>query len=278
MKHAESMVREHFAGCSTLQKDFSTGGGFTLVEIAVVLVVIGLLVGGVLVARDLVHLAQVHRQVGQFAQYNTAVNVFRDRYRALPGDLPAADAASLGFTSRTGDEGRGDGNSLIEGCQNFTQAPGEPFTLGCEMLLFWSDLSFGGLIAGQFSVATDDYLNVASFDDALQFLPPTLLGHGTVLPMSCPYSGRWYAAQRFHAVQNGIGIAYDALWTAVDAHAIDAKMDDGLPLSGSVRASLYASPDQMCRLNPEPAPYCMAVDETYDISSPSGCALWARMN
>ncbi len=89
--------------------------GFTLVELAIVLVVIGLIAGGVLVGRDLINAAGVRAQVGQIEKYQTAVNAFRLKYNGLPGDLLASDAVQLGFVARAGGASDGDGNGLIEG-------------------------------------------------------------------------------------------------------------------------------------------------------------------
>src|SRR5579883_2923623 len=106
---------------SSMQTITSPGkreGGFTLIELSIVLVIIGLIVGGVLVGQDLIRAAQVRATISQIEKYNTAVNTFYGKYNALPGDIPAAQVAKLGFTvtaTRAGTQGRGDGNGLIEG-------------------------------------------------------------------------------------------------------------------------------------------------------------------
>jgi prepilin-type N-terminal cleavage/methylation domain-containing protein len=92
--------------------------GFTLIELSIVLVIIGLIVGGVLVGQDLINASHVLAQVAQITKYNTAVNTFQLKYGYLPGDIPASEVAPLGFTAapvRAGIAGRGDGNGLIEG-------------------------------------------------------------------------------------------------------------------------------------------------------------------
>ena len=89
--------------------------GFTLIELSIVLVIIGLIVGGVLVGQDLIRAAAVRAQVSQIEKYNTAVNTFRDKYGALPGDIQDPAASSFGFTPRGQLAGEGDGNGVIEG-------------------------------------------------------------------------------------------------------------------------------------------------------------------
>lgn len=74
--------------------------GFTLIEMSIVLVVIGLIVGGVLVGQDLIRAAGVRATITQIEKYNTATNTFREKYGALPGDINGNIALSFGFTGR----------------------------------------------------------------------------------------------------------------------------------------------------------------------------------
>ena len=61
--------------------------GFTLIELSIVLVIIGLLVGGVLEGQDLIKAAQIRSTISQFEQFDAAVNTFRTKYNNLPGDV-----------------------------------------------------------------------------------------------------------------------------------------------------------------------------------------------
>jgi prepilin-type N-terminal cleavage/methylation domain-containing protein len=90
--------------------------GFTLIELSIVLVIIGLVIGGVLVGRDLIDTAANRAAIAQIEQYRAATQAFRVKYGGLPGDYQATKAAQAGFTSRSGAAGHGDGNMLIEGC------------------------------------------------------------------------------------------------------------------------------------------------------------------
>src|ERR1700712_5355694 len=94
--------------------------GFTLIELSIVLVIIGLIVGGVLVGQDLIRAAEIRATISQIEKFNTAVNTFRGKYNAIPGDMNLSTAITFGFatTNRaTGaaTAGQGDGNGLLDG-------------------------------------------------------------------------------------------------------------------------------------------------------------------
>lgn len=93
---------------------------------SIVLVIIGLIVGGVLVGQDLIRAAGVRATISQIEKYNTAVNTFRGKYGALPGDLNASVATQFGFAARGPFAGEGDGNGVIEGIRrNLSTCPSQ---------------------------------------------------------------------------------------------------------------------------------------------------------
>lgn len=63
-----------------------TKNGFTLVELSIVLVIIGLLIGGILVAQSLIDSTKIQSQIRQFQQFDIAINSFRSKFGQLPGD------------------------------------------------------------------------------------------------------------------------------------------------------------------------------------------------
>src|ERR1039458_9134105 len=89
--------------------------GFTLIELSVVLVIIGLIVGSVLVGQSLISAAGVRATIAQIEKYNTAANTFREKYGYLPGDIKDPDASSFGLAARGQYAGEGDDNGVIEG-------------------------------------------------------------------------------------------------------------------------------------------------------------------
>src|SRR5450830_427175 len=81
--------------------------GFSLVEIAIVLVIIGLLLGGILKGQEMITQAKIKNVVNDFNGITAAINSYQDRYRALPGDdLNAAGRWGTGVIS-------GDGNGVF---------------------------------------------------------------------------------------------------------------------------------------------------------------------
>ena len=97
--------------------------GFTLIELSIVLVVIGLIVGGILVGQDLIKAAEVRAQIGQINEYNTAVNTFRGKYGYLPGDIPDPYATQFGFQTRGAYPGQGDGDGMITAYNGYSGPP-----------------------------------------------------------------------------------------------------------------------------------------------------------
>ena len=63
---------------------------FSLVELSIVLVILGLLVGGILTGQSLIRAAELRSVTTEFSQYQTAVMTFRDKYFAIPGDMKNA--------------------------------------------------------------------------------------------------------------------------------------------------------------------------------------------
>ena len=143
----------------------SRRSGFTLIELSIVLVIIGLVVGGVMVGKDLIYAARIRAQITQIEKYNTAVNTFNVKYNAIPGDMEASVAAANGFATRAGTEGRGDGNGLLEG-----SASGSSNVCG-ETALFWNDLVTAGLIGENIAKTTTATIAQGDTDGDLLHCP-----------------------------------------------------------------------------------------------------------
>jgi prepilin-type N-terminal cleavage/methylation domain-containing protein len=231
-----------------------TRGGFTLIELSIVLVIIGLLVGAVLVGQSLISAAALRAQITQIEKYNTAVNTFRVKYDGLPGDLPNPYASSFGFVARGTQPGQGDGNGVIEGgvvLNGFGTHCGYSEGAG-ETATFWEDLSTAKLIEGNFNTATSNTaasnITATSTPSLSAYVPEAKLGGGNYVYV---WSGGYSAngtdctagdGHNYFGVSNIGKMNSDAFYstaltmTVSQAFAIDKKMDDGLPQSGNVIA------------------------------------------
>ena len=123
-------------------------GGFTLVEIAIVLVIIGLLLGGVLKGQELINSAKVKNFATDFRNIPLYIYGYQDKFKALPGDDPAVATTHLGATvngvtvvKASTPTGSVQGNGVIEGAWNSNVQTD-------ESILFWQHVRLAGLAAG----------------------------------------------------------------------------------------------------------------------------------
>ncbi len=201
-------------------------GGFTLVELSIVLVIIGLIVGGVLVGQDMIRAAEIRATVAQIEKLNSAVNSFRANYNAIPGDLTRATTFLAGGSIALAN---GNGNRLLE---DASVTAGTDTTYGNsfdgEVQQLWVQLNAAGLTEG------GNGSNTVVGDGLMQ----TKLGSGGITAFGRPSVGRniWHMGViDGYVVQNTL--------TPIQAYNIDAKLDDGLPMSGGVLAmSAMATP------------------------------------
>ena len=120
--------------------------GFTLIEIAIVLVIIGLLLGGVLKGQELINSAKVKNLASDFKNVPVFIYGYQDKFKALPGDDKAATThlAASGVTI-TG----GDGNGSIGGAWNGTSG---------EAYVFWQHVRLAGFAPGPTDLSAGDYI------------------------------------------------------------------------------------------------------------------------
>jgi len=192
----------------------SKQSGFTLVEIAIVLVIIGLLLGGVLKGQELINSAKVKNFAQDFRTMQILIYGYQDKYRAIPGDDAAAvthlgaangPAQAANATGQIVGDGRIDGN-----WDDTTAATSESF-------YFWQHVRLAGLATGTTDIASTDYppknadggrIGVESGGRALTMIKNLT---GTHVMCSTGILGRY-------------------------VRTLDTLLDDGLTDSGSVRA------------------------------------------
>jgi prepilin-type N-terminal cleavage/methylation domain-containing protein len=224
--------------------------GFTLIELSIVLVIVGLLAAGILVGRELIEAARIRAQIAQIEKINTAVNAFRLKYGDIPGDLQASEAEASGFTARSGEASHGDGSGTLQSCSTQGVITSDQY-FGCETALFWSDLSKANMIPGNFAAATDDYVLMMNMvqNNIDQYMPKSALGGYLAVfsyalledVMSLPSAARCkqifcYSLIKSMTTLNDGRLTAQLGITPAQAYAMDTKMDDGKPVTGTVLA------------------------------------------
>jgi prepilin-type N-terminal cleavage/methylation domain-containing protein len=183
--------------------------GFTLVEIAIVLVIIGLLLGGVLKGQELIYNQKVKSTYDNYRQYTAAMYGYQDRYKALPGD--DANATTRGFIIAAGDPaivaGNGDGY-ITGGGQQCLPAGSQAFEV-CQANYH---LRLSGFLTGQGTNSSEHPL-------------------GGVVTLNSP-AGTGIAA----AFVAASSVCWHGLPNKA-AQQIDVSYDDGRATSGSMRGS-----------------------------------------
>ena len=184
--------------------------GFTLIELAIVLVIIGLLLGGVLRGQELINSAKVKNMARDFQNVQVYVYGYQDKYRALPGD----DLAAKAHVGVTADQaGTGAGNGQIGGNWD-SIAPAD------ESAIFWQHVRLAGLAPGSTIVGAGGYY-------------PTNADGGRI-----GIQGLAGAAN----IPTGLSGSYVVCSTGIlgkFAKQLDTTLDDGETSTGSMR--IYAA-------------------------------------
>ena len=125
--------------------------GFTLIELAIVLVIIGLLLGGVLKGQELINSAKAKNIAGELKNVQIFIYGYQDKFRAIPGDDQNAARNINGAAVATTPAGATLGNAQINGLWDSATPTDESF-------LFWQHVRLAGLATGPTNVADANYL------------------------------------------------------------------------------------------------------------------------
>lgn len=213
---------------------------FTLVEMAIVLAILGILVGGILIGQSMMYSAGLRSVATEFQRYQTAMHQFNERFNGIPGDLSDAtkywDTASAcpgvyadaNPNSSATCNGNGDGMVLTS-------------TYSFEIVRFWQHLANAGMIEGRWPGVAgpgSSLHKLAGFN-----VPASRLGK--------PYGyAPYYMGPRFGTVAyfdgdygNALSLEYTTPTTTTvtsmrpdDLWNIDLKLDDGKPGYGTLRS------------------------------------------
>lgn len=210
--------------------------GFSLIELSIVLVILGLLVGGIVAGQSLIQAAELRSVGAEQNRYRTSILAFRDKYFAWPGDMPNA-------TSVWGDQATG-----TSACASAATADGSPGTCngngdgiigpgshsGSEGVRAWQQLAFTGLVEGTFTGYYDSGKITIGLNVPASRFPRagwTYHYRGT----AAAGIGIWDKPGNY--LQTG-SEGNNELWgypyTTEQAWNLDSKLDDGIPDQGSV--------------------------------------------
>ena len=182
--------------------------GFTLVELAIVLVIIGILIGGIIKGQEMINNAKIKRAYSAQKEISAAIYTYYDRFGKFPGD----DNTAL---TRWPGTYNGDGDGIIEGGTTGTDAaPGTMFTCAAgtasESCAIWEHLRLAGIISGTATA-----------------------GAGRVNPTN-PYGGTIGVA---NVIVSGLTVNWVGLSMIPEnvCQSIDLQNDDGNAILGSIR-------------------------------------------
>ncbi len=196
--------------------------GFTLVEIAIVLVIIGLLLGGILKGQEMITQAKIKNVMADFSGISAAYHGYQDRYRAIPGDDPQGNRWPGGFQA---EPAAARGNGVVGGTYN-NACPSPMIAAAPESCHFWAHLRLAGFVSGSggnqpFNALTG-MIGVQTGDGA---------NGPTLMDAQAPPQGF-----------SGLIICSSNIPDKI-AIAVDTQMDDGTPNTGTVRAILQGAPN-----------------------------------
>jgi hypothetical protein len=200
-----------------------------MIELSIVLVIVGLLIGGVLAGQDLIHAAAVRAMVSEKEKLSTAFFAFKGQYDYLPGDLPNSDA----MLGTAGSNGNGNGY-IDDECSVGVTATGiyQGWPYNAEYWSMWQQLAKAGVLWGP------------TFDTNNRTYPHSKYGSGVGYVFynniqRCDFIDSTWGPPITDIIlvtgglTAGFGYVNPSL-TPADAYSIDKKIDDGLPGSGNV--------------------------------------------
>lgn len=228
--------------------------GFTLIELSIVLVIIGLIVGGTLTGQHLITASRIRAQISQIEKLRLSVNTFYVKYGYFPGDILSNVAGTYGLYHVTGTDanttGYGDGSGTVDG--DFAGAWQMGANFGGETVMFFLHLSQAKMINGFYGIGTHasvygatttggstSGLPVLNADTTYvgEILPAAAIGDENYVAVGNLNGNNYFVVTGITKLE-GVMKAIDSLnrINPTNAYAIDAKADDGLPAKGRVFA------------------------------------------
>lgn len=204
-----------------MKAHYSKQQGFTLVEIAIVLVIIGLLLGGILKGQEMITQAKIKNVMADFSGISAAYHGYQDRYRAIPGDDPGATRWPNGLVATSGTAG----NGVVSGTYN-NSCPALLVVGSPESCHFWAHLRLAGFVSG---TGGNQPFNALTGMIGVQTGDGAVATGQTMLDAQTPPQGF-----------SGLIICSSNITDKI-AIAVDTQMDDGIGNTGTVRALLHTA-------------------------------------
>lgn len=216
--------------------------GFSLVELSIVLVILGLLTGGILAGQSLIRAAELRSISAEYQRYIAATQSFRDKYMAIPGDFKDAtlfwgrvgggtgNCANVETNSDTGlPTCNGDGNGIVNSGTH-------------EMFRFWEHLAAAGLIEGSYTGirgtgATGPWYHLIGENcpqSKMSNAGWSAVNRGTQLASSGFFDGNYGNSLQFGGQGDSNSETGASLLQPEELWNIDTKMDDGRPAIGKI--------------------------------------------
>lgn len=210
-------------------------GGFTLVELSIVLVIIGLIIGGILKGQELISNAQVKNVLAQAQSYQAATVGFTDKYGALPGDLVNAGA-------------------LVPNCTAAPCLVPASATLGNGFVGADVGATYGGDVStGVENVAFWQQLGAGRFINGVQLGATSAVSYGGRFPSATTGGGFqivYHNATGRHLVRLSGAVTAPLTTNGAlrpdDALQMDTRVDDGVPTTGTVFTTATLSSNTTC--------------------------------
>jgi prepilin-type N-terminal cleavage/methylation domain-containing protein len=217
----------------------TSSSGFTLIELSVVLVIIGLLLGAVVGGQAMIRSAELQSIVSDYTRYKEAVTTFKKQYsNSIPGDMADAEdfwgkSTVCGGASDTG-ACNGDGSGALDGL-----GTGSP-----EAFQFWRQLSLAGRITGSYTGGpANTYhsvigVNVPRARISASGWEATSGGCAPGFQLTTEeYGNGFYFGGEDQVTHRCLGRVDDSTLTPEEAWKIDTKLDDGKPGRGTIMSS-----------------------------------------
>lgn len=217
---------------------------FSLVELSIVLVILGLLAAGVTAGRDLIRASELRAITTELQSFQTAVNTFRSKYLALPGDMNNATSFWGAMTNCGAASPSGTGTQTCNGDNDGNIEAGAASQTS-ETYAFWKQLSNAGLVEGSFSGIAG---SGGGADSTIGTNVPAskLAGAGwSVDYVASGYAGdaSTYAIGYLNNFRFGAKAAGNSTHNAIirpeEAWTVDKKVDDGKPATGTMIARFW---------------------------------------